>query len=143
MDDVVDKDTWGKMLVSVIRSPAGLESLSSHFWHLLDKLVSATQLRGTSEPHNAEVMMSLENAGDWEKLEIWMVVMWESLSFPEMLKPESMLGIQQTTLNLLIQRPSAIPRFEVLHEGVFFFPPKVLQVICDEARTKQLPSKSP
>ena len=38
--DIVDIDTWIGLLLSAVGSPAGVGNLSSHYWCLLDELVS-------------------------------------------------------------------------------------------------------
>ena len=76
VDDMVKQDVWVHLLVNVICLPTGLESLSSHYWHLLNKLPLATNFFWTPGFPKVEVMRSLEGAEDWEKLEVWMVVIW-------------------------------------------------------------------
>jgi hypothetical protein len=78
-NDMVDKRVWARLLAGVICLPAGLESLSPHYWCLLDKLSLGTYFCGTPGLRGAEVMRSLEEAEDWEKLEVWMAVVWQSL----------------------------------------------------------------
>jgi hypothetical protein len=38
VNDMVDRHVWVWLLAEVIRLTTGLESLSSHYWRLLDKL---------------------------------------------------------------------------------------------------------
>ena len=131
MDDMVE-DTWGSLLVGVVRSPAGPGSLSSHYWRLLDKLVSSEAFYASFGPGSVEAMRTLEEAGDWEKLEVWMAVAWRS-----QLWPGSIEEIGQVTLKLLSRRPSALPKFEGLCE---METESHLRRICDQARTEQSPS---
>ena len=142
VDDAVDGDrggSWARVLVGVMRSPTGLESLPSRHWHLLDELVASKHFLHI-EARDMEVMRSLEKAEDWEKLGVWMVVVWSGQPMFE-----SMGGIEEVTLKLLSRRPSAFQRFEDLckaltcsgwicraHKGK-------LQRICDQVRTGQLP----
>jgi len=115
MDDVVDKDEWRNLLFSAIRSTTGQESLSSHQWHSLDKLLSGSRLYVKPAPRDVEVMKLLEEAEDWERLEVWMMVMWGILGGS---MSDPMQDVQQTSLKLLSHRPSAIPRFENLAEAL-------------------------
>ena len=103
VDDMADKDRWARLLISVIRLPVGLEILPSHYWRLLDKLVSDTVLYASFVPCDVEVMTSLEEA--------------EDLPLVERPTSELMDDIEQVCLKLLLQRPSALPRFEELCEG--------------------------
>jgi len=142
-DDVADGVSWAQLLVGVIRSPTGLESLSSHHWHLLDKLVASKHFLDLAS-HDMEVMRSLEKAEDWEKLEVWMVAMWSGAP-----TYEPMEGLEEVTLKLLSQQPSVFPRLEDLCKAFTCENSNCqahkdkLQQICDQVRVGQLPSESP
>ena len=137
VDDMVEKHKWGGLLAGIINSPVGSESLSSHYWRLLDQLVLFATLDMGFEPRGA-VMRSLEEAEDWEKLETWMVVAWRSQW------AGSTEDIGRTTLELLSRWPSALPRFEDLCKmGILRRDQEVeLRQICNQARTKLSPSES-
>jgi len=137
------------MLVDVVHSPAGLESLSSHYWHLLGKLVVASIFSLHLAPRDVEVMRSLEKAEDWEKLGVWMVVVWSSLPWSRILVSELMESIEEVTLKLLLRRPSALQGFEDLCE-VGRFSTEFLQEwgnelrqIWNRARAEQSTMESP
>jgi len=98
VDDVVDGESWAWLLVKVMRSPMGLENLSSCHRHSLEKLVASKHFL-CLESRDIEVMRSLEKAEDWEKLGVWMVTMWSGL-----LGSESMEGIEKVTIKLLSRR---------------------------------------
>ena len=135
--DMGKKDEWLKLLVDVIHSPVGLESLSIYYWHLLDKLVSDLGCPVTSAPCNTELMVALEETGRWEELEVWMAVAWQSFGGTFVLGSEE---LQQVTFELLLQRPSALPRFEDLSDSKAFWMGQgvVLQRICAQARAEPL-----
>jgi len=82
-------------------------------------------------------MMSLEEAGDLENLEGWMVVMWRGNP------TTSIEDIERVTLKLLLHHPSALPRFEDLCNTNKVWDKKLLQRICDKARAEPLPLKCP
>jgi hypothetical protein len=195
-DDMVDRCVWVRLLAGVICLPAGLESLSPHYWCLLDKLSLGTSFYGTPGLREVEVMRLLEEAGDWEKLEVWMAVVWQSQGHDDLVsitedelvsttendelvstmendelvsmmeddelvsmmeddEPVSMTeddelvsmteDVERVTLELLLQRPSALLRFETLcKEGRLNNLGKLqLRWICDQAQAEQPPSKSP
>ena len=152
VDEMKEKYGWINLSVSVIRSPTGFGSLSSHNWRLLDKLTSTTRFYGYHIERDMEVMRSLEKAEDWEKLEVWMWIVWMSLpeSGPRGLMEdaptrESMEDIEQVTLELSLRRPSALQRFKNLCEkytGWWDYDDK-LQGICKQARAEQLPLDPP
>jgi len=151
--DAEERINWVKLLVGVIRSPSGLESLSSHNWrllgelvliarsfdsHLVRGLVSTAKSFDSHSGRDTEVMRSLEKAEDWEKLEVWMVVVWV---FPPALAAETMQVVRQATLKLSLRQTSALQRFENLCEGdVIWSQYKLLlRRICDQARAEQSP----
>ena len=139
-DDMKDEYEWVQLLVDVIRSPAGLKNLSSHYWRLLDKLALAKNLGVTFGSLEAAVMRLLKDAEDWDKLELWMVVVWLSLKSPGGLMSEPMRDIEQVTLELLLRQPSALRRFESLCEMGVLWPEEKVELlrICDQARERQL-----
>jgi hypothetical protein len=143
VDDMVDKRVWARLLAGVICLPAGVESLSPHYWCLLDKLSLTTDFCDTPGLRGAEVMRSLEEAEDWEKLEVWMVVVWQSIPSPT---PTPLTeDVEWVTLKLLLRRPSALLRFGTLCErGSLYGSHKYkLRRICDQAQAEQPPSESP
>ena len=109
VDDVAQGHEWEMLLVGIIRSPTGLENLSSHSWHLLNKLALARAEEMDFASRDMEVIGFLERAEDREKLEDWMVSVWLS-DVPDW----SMQDVRRATINLLSQRPSALPGFEVV-----------------------------
>jgi len=137
VDDVVGYDrSWSWLLVRVIRSPTGFESLSSHYWRLLGKLMSRTIGFADPVPRDVEVMKSLEEVEDWEKLEAWMLIVWGSLVLGSV--PESMEDIGRVTLKLTSQWPSALQKLENIC-NIFRDSDEMaaLQPILNWARTEQ------
>ena len=128
-DDTADKREWMTLLIHTIRSPAGVENLSSHYWHLLYKLVLEENFRHPLledfVSRGAEVTESLERVEDWEKLEIWMAIAWRTRQ-----RRTPMEDVERVTLKLLLRRPSVLPRFEDIRDSK-------LQRICDWARAEQ------
>ena len=83
VDDVAGEGVWAwrQILVDAIRSPTGLGSLSPHYWRVLDELQGPTVglgLHGRDLESFDAVMRLLEEAEDWEKLEVWMLIRWAS-----------------------------------------------------------------
>ena len=146
MDDVGEwKSEWGALLVDVVCSPTGSKSLSSHYWDLLDKLAPHVEPRRDFGPRGMEVMKSLEKAEDWWRLEVWVAVVWQA-PLDGTMKEE----VGRVTLKLLLQRPSALRRFEDLRQmrqwnedtgGTVI--EELQRILCEQARTEQSPSRSP
>jgi len=148
-DDIPVKEHWARLLVEVVRSPAGLESLSSRYWRLLGELAAASKLYLPLAPRDMEVMRLFEKTEDWEKLGVWMVVVWSFLPSPSIPVSESMERIEEVTLKTLLRRPSALPMFEDLCQaGVLGLGSRraykdKLQRICDQARAERSIPESP
>ena len=142
VDDMVNRYAWVRPLVGVICLPTGLETLSSHYWRLLDKLAFDLDFRWIPGSCNVDVMRSLKKAEDWEKLEVWTVVVWQSLK--AVMPISTMEDIEQVTLKLLLQRPPASQMFQILYKQGFLWAHDrdKLERVCDEARVGQSLSKS-
>lgn len=143
---VTEGDAWDAMLEDVIHSPAGIEGLSLDYWCLMLESMNDTW---SLEPRDIRAMQLLRGSKDWEKLEIWMLVVWTCLPYPSDVTAGSMEEVQEVTLELFSRRPSAIRRFEDLYK------PRVsensydqtykkkLQDVCDQARAETMPLGKP
>ena len=140
VDDVNDGKEWVRLLIGAVRSPTGLERLSPSYWDLLYKLVLVTDIVGGFVQRDVEVMRLLDEAGDWEKLEVWMVSLWWP---PYNWFDGAMQDIEQVTLKLLSRRSSLLPMFEDRAAGKLTKTHKIkLREICDKVRAEHLPSES-
>ena len=137
--DDVEKSVLGGLLTDVIHSPMGLESLSSHYWGIVEKLGLANGLYKDSASCDALTKL-LEEAKDWDKLVLWMVIAWQSV-----LLSLSVEETEKATLKLLLQQPSALQRFEDLckTDSLPAMRKTRLQQVCEKAREEQPPSESP
>jgi len=122
-----------RLLIEVICSPMGSENLSSHNWRLLDKLAADVLFDRALVSRDVEVMRLLEAAEDWEKLEVWMGILWWFIPSDHERESESMRDIEQATLKLLSQRPLALPRFKDLGGRIRDSGGVALRRICDQA----------
>ena len=125
------------LLMHVIRSPVG-ENLSPHYWRLLGELESTQLFYGMFKMRDVEVMKSLEEADDWEKLEVWIAVVWQSLHSAEA-TPELVEVVGDATLRLILLRASALQRFETLPKRVWADGARAgLVEVLDQARVGRL-----
>ena len=148
MDDMGERprETWAEALVDAICSPTGLENLSPHYWRVLDELGGASGMGvgfgfyGKDFEYFDAVTKSFEEAEDWEKLEVWMLIKWGSLQLSE-----SAEDAGRATLKLLLRRPSALLRFteSIRVLGTSIKHCAELQRICDRVRGEQPPQESP
>ena len=134
VDDMEDRGMWGSRLVDVVRFSVGRDRLSTHYWSLLGKLVMLEGFYSFFGPDDMEVMTSLGEAREWEKLEVLLAVAWRG----------RVQGIEQVTLKLLSQQLSTLPRFENLCDVIRVKGrAEELRQICRQARTTQPPPESP
>jgi len=131
------KNIWYQLIIDVIRSPTGREGLPTYCWHILGTL----SLTMPVFSYDIGVMRSLVDAEDWEKLEVWTLVVWHST--PPW-SEERLEDIGQMTLKLFQRLPSAISTFESLYKGGTKSTKrdKILR-ICNRARVNGLPLVSP
>lgn len=138
----VEGEVWDDVLEDVIHSPAGLRGLSLGYWRLMLESMGDTWCL---EPRDIEAMRLLREVSDWEKLEIWMLVVWACLPHSSGVADESVEEIEGVTLELISQRRSAIQRFGALYgqkasENLYYRACKErLQNICNQARARVLP----
>jgi len=137
VDDVVENESvWFRLAVRVIRSPTGFESLSSHYWRLLGKSTPESIPYDHVEPRDVEVMKSLEEVEDWEKLEVWVPIVWGFLVWEFI--PDLVEDIGRVTLKMASQRPSALQKLENLCKRIQESDARAaLQPMLNRARTEQ------
>jgi hypothetical protein len=147
MDDA--DNGWLPLLICVLLTPMGQEHLSSYYWLFVGNLISVSPETHSAEDRQIEIMKSLEEAQDWEKLETWMLIVWWSAYYSG---PVPIQDIERATLTLFQRRPSAILKFEDLLEKhtQFSFPCPLFNEredefrrICSQARAEQPRLDSP
>ena len=143
VDDMEDEHQWAVFLVGVICSPAGFKGLSVHYWHIMGRL---PRTWGFPIARAMELARLLEETEDWEKLEVWMVIAWRA-SWEELKEAtglEILEYLKQVTLEHLLRRPSALPRFEAIPRPEYQAKHhSALEDICTQVRAGQLPLEPP
>lgn len=142
--DMGEGHDWPGFLMDVVHSPAGFESLSTHYWYLLYWLSLAWDPPVRFESRDMGLVTSLEEAEQWEKLEVWVAIAWQSLSHWYLSRALA-TNIEEATLRLLLRQPSAFPRFEHLSDSgaLRSITSTELRRICAEARAEQLTLEPP
>ena len=143
--DVVNKSGWATLLVEVIRSLAEPGDLSSHCWHLLDRLMLTGNPTISPAKGDLDVMESLRGAGKWGELGVWMVIMWSSPTESSIPDAKSVKRIEEVTRELLSQRSSVLQRYENLSKRgrLHRLCKAQLEQVCEQARVKRLPLTPP
>ena len=141
VDDITCRSIWVRLLERVMDSWPEWKSLSPRCWWLLEGLVLDLRETVFLGGGGTGVVRSLEEAEDWERLEVWLLVLW-SPQFNR-LKPHQVKEIERATVKLLVRRPSGLPRFEGLLVGDkrSTFADR-LQRVCERMRAEQFPSSS-
>ena len=140
--EMEDKDGWGKLLAEVVHSPAGLNGLSIHYWHLLERFPWERRCFLEVKSRAKEVVRSLEEAGNWEKLEAWAAIVWQFDGYRyERFFSGGLERLRQATLKHLLRRPSALPRFEDISESAqpSHIMRDALRHICAQVRAERFP----
>ena len=102
VDDMVSKLYWVTLLAGILRSPVGRERLSPYYWFLLRNLIfMGARVPPSSPDLDMEIMTSLEDTEDWEKLEMWLLIVWRSWYTSEAVP---MQDIERAILTLFLLR---------------------------------------
>lgn len=113
--DMGDKGKWTSLLRDVVHLAEGREHLSLRYWVLLEKLVLAGGFEISSTSDDIGVIGSLKGSNDWEKLEVWMVIVWRILPERSTYRSTGLVDAAKgATRELLSQKPSALERLENL-----------------------------
>ena len=137
VDDMDSEDEWLLLLLHVVRSPQGRESLSYPYWKLVVELaVNKLWLQSDLIDHKLrQVMPFLEGGGEWDKPECWSGFVW-LLRCPSIDRiPED---LKRVTLSLFRRQPGAAERIEkwMQSSNVDDECLKCLQWICDKATSQ-------
>jgi len=136
-DDMEKKGRWAQLLISILCLPEGLQNLSPHYWSLLGNLEWYDMMHASQnmDPNShSEVAKSLQKTKDWEKLEVWMWIVWRSMRVGDTGE-----NIKEVTRDLLLQQPLALPKFKELCETnkLHQTHKSTLQQICDQVEALQ------
>ena len=145
---------WIRFLLDTIQSPEASQHLPYHYWELLVEL-SIPKSGWLQIPDqyilSAQVMVSLEDAKEWDKLECWIGVVWinwppKDIDTTEGSKTTedggvTARGLEDVMLSLFHHQPGAIQRLQRLmgkceKEGDGFVVPELFKQICEQVHLK-------
>ena len=111
--DMDQKDKWAKLLLDILQSSEGAQSLSHWFWELLVDIAPSWSgwLRcRLPVPYNPRITTFLVEAQEWDKLECWMGTVW--MVWPP--GGDGIIGEDLDHLMLLLfrQRPGTAQKLE-------------------------------
>ena len=112
VDDMGSENDWVLLLLYVVRSPQGRRSLSYPYWELMMELaIDKPWFRNDPIDYDLEVMLSLEEEGEWDKMECWGGFVW-LIRCP---KTDTITeDLERLTVSLFRQRPGAVKKLEQL-----------------------------
>ena len=140
---------WIRLLLDIAQSPDATQLLSYHYWELLVEL-SILKSRWLQLPDqyilSAQVMVSLEDAQEWDKLECWVGVVWinwppENIDTGDSREMEdggvTGRGLEDIMLSLFHNHPGVIQRLQKLmgkckDTGDGFIVPELFEKICKQ-----------
>ena len=135
----------GSCMEDLIKRMGGNTPLSTRLWRMTVYAIERIW-RGELDAPAVDAVRLLDklmlreklDVDFWGELEGQMEGVWQSV-----LQPEAMEGVGRVTLKLLLQRPSALPRFEGISKTLQMEKMVELRRICELARTEQPPPESP
>ena len=107
VEDMDNKFEWIPLLVDTIQSSVGAQRLSNRFWELLVELIPQTW--GVGAAYNPQVVASLLDGEEWDKLECWIGVIWMAWP-PE--TDEMVEDLRRVMVSLFRQRPGAAEKLK-------------------------------
>jgi len=132
------RSRWTSFLWNVLRSFPGQRHLSSHYWQYIVPMAMQPGLFPLHlKPSDLDTMKSFEEAEDWERLEVWVGMMW-ILELPE--EGIEVEEVERATRTLFCKRPGAFQTVEewVLgaseENSLYVQHGDIFRMVCDEAR---------
>jgi len=104
--------SWINILLDVIQSSEATQHLSHHYWELLVELIllHSKLLDCYLFTYDPQVMTSLMDAQEWDKLECWMGVVW--MIWPPGFGGTTVEGLEHGMLLLFHKWPGAIQKLQ-------------------------------
>ena len=107
-EEIVLNCSWASLLLGVIQSPEGTRHLSHRHWEFLVELIVSQPWLESRIIRGREIIKSLTDAQEWDKLECWIGVVWMSFEMAGITEEE----LEHSMLLLFHHRPGAAPKLE-------------------------------
>ena len=102
---------WTILLLDIIQSSGETQHLSHHYWELLIELsIFISQSPEPCPTYNPEIITSLKDAQEWDKLEHWMGVVW--MVWPPKDDETMEKGLKSGMQSLFHHQPGAIQKLQ-------------------------------
>jgi len=134
-EDVGNLLKWKNILLDILQSPGGIQHLSHWYWELLVEFAIRSWW-GDDLVYNPQIVISLTEAEEWDKLECWIGTIW--IIWPPGAGEITEEDLGRLMLFLSRQRPGAVQKLTQRMEewsqksgkGV----PECFERICKQAR---------
>jgi len=127
---------WVELLIDTIQSSEKIQHLWISYWELLAGLVVDWRHRLVDRTYNPQIMISLQDAKEWDKLVCWIGVVW--LVWPPEGGKTTGEDLELAMLLLFHQLPGALQKLEEQMEqwSGWIGIPESFKQICKQVHDK-------
>ena len=108
--DLNNTQGWARFLLHTVQSSGKIQHLSLSYWELLAELTAYWSGGLEAQAYNPQIMISLQNAKEWDKLKCWVSIMW--LVWPPEGGKTTEEDFENVMLSLFHQQPSILQKLE-------------------------------
>jgi len=101
---------WARLLLDIIQSSEKIQQLSLSSWEFLAELAADWSYGLGARTYNPQIMISLEDAKEWDKLKCWIGVVW--MVWPPESGHTTEEEFEHMLLSLFHQQPSVLQKLE-------------------------------
>ena len=109
-EDLDDAFGWAKLLLNTIQLSEKAQHLSLLYWELLVEFAAYYSDELKAQAYNPQIMISLQNAKEWDRLKCWISVMW--MVWPPEDGETTEEDLEHAMLSLFCQQPGALQKLE-------------------------------
>ena len=108
--DLDNRLEWTRFLLDAFQSSENIQHLSLSYWELLVELVGYWPEELGDHTYSPQVMISLQDAREWDKLKCWVSVVW--MVWPPESGKTTEEDLEDVMLLLFHQKPDALQNLE-------------------------------
>jgi len=108
--DLYDEFHWTRLLLDTIQSPKKTQHLSLSYWELLVELAIHQTFWLGAQNYNPQIMISLQDAREWDKLKCWISAVW--MLWPPEGGKTTGEDLEHAMVSLFHQQPGALQKLE-------------------------------
>ena len=108
--DLDNEFGWARLLLDIIKTSKGIQHLPYSYWELLAELAAYLSDELGADIYSPQIIMSLQNAKEWDKLRCWVSAVW--LVWPPKGGQTTEGDLKHVMLSLSHQQPGVIQKLE-------------------------------